>query len=229
MRSCLGVAIAVLLALISMHPVRAQSLHMDVEILLSNGPVAGSRMHTRFRGDRDLLIEGRSAIDHASGYGIWPANFGDLPGGAYSTDDPGFQAIPGTLLDLEGIYYRPRGLLQWWTPHARRWDPAAAGTYVQIEGIVPSSVVDAFLFGDPGAQALLDYYSTPTQIHGTGIVGPPTKLVDEARPDGSFHTHLNWFIEGARPAGAYLVELQLFDQTGKYLDSSPLYVLFNNG
>lgn len=215
---------------LSTHPVRAQSLHFDVEIRLSNGPVAGSQLQVRFFGDNALLINGQPAVDHATGYGIWPANFADLPGGPYSTDDPGFQAFPGTLLAGERIFYRPLGAALYWSAASRAWTTAPAGTQIRIEGTVPAEIAIAWLvFNDPSAQAQYEYYSTPTLIAGDGITGPATKMVDEAASNGSFHTHLNWFIEGNRPTGAYLVQMQLFEPNGRYGASSPFYVLFNHG
>ncbi len=214
---------------------RGQSLHFDVEVFTPGGPVLGSPLGVRFFGDQNLLIQGRSPIDSATGRPIWPANFRDLPGGPYSTDDPGFQAFPGTLLSGERLFYRPLETLLHWTPQSRSWGAAATGTSVRIEGTVPSEVaINALVFNDPAALLLYQYYSTPTLITGTGVVGPATKLVDQAYPDGSLHTHLNWFIEsaggaGTQPVGAYLLGLQLFDLTGKYRDSAPFYVLFNNG
>jgi hypothetical protein len=209
---------------------RAQSLHFDVEIRTSNGPIAGSDLQVRFFGDNALLINGQAAVDHASGYGIWPADFGDLPGGPHSTDDPGFQAFAGTLLAGERIFYRPLGTALHWNPASRLWQAAPAGTSIRIEGTVPSEIaIAALVFNDPAALVQYEYYSTPTSITGQGIVGPLTKMVDEAASNGAFHTHLNWFIEGDRPAGAYLAQMQLFDPSGKYGDSTPFFVLFNHG
>lgn len=226
-RGFLAVLVCGIATLLSL-PAFAQ--HFDVEIRLSNGPVAGSQLQVRFFGDTEVLIGGQPAFDHATGYGIWPANFGDFAGGPYSTDDPGFQSFAGTLLAGERIFYRPLGTALYWSTSTRTWGTAPSGTQIRIEGTVPSEIAIAWLvFNDPSAQAQYEYYSTPTLITGAGITGPATKMVDEAASNGSFHTHLNWFIEGNRPAGAYLVQLQLFDQSGKYGDSSPFYVLFNNG
>lgn len=211
-------------------PGQAQSLHFDVEVRTSNGPTAGSALQVRFFGDNGLLINGQAAVDHASGYGIWPADFGDVPGGPHSTDDPGFQAFAGTLLAGERIFYRPLGTALHWSTASRRWQAAPAGTSIRIEGTVPSEIaIAALVFNDPAALVQYDYYSTPTSITGTGIIGPSTKMVDEAAASGAFHTHLNWFIEGDRPAGAYLAQMQLFDPSGKYGDSTPFFVLFNHG
>lgn len=208
----------------------ALAQHFDVEVRLSNGPVAGSQLQVRFFGDAEVLIGGQPAFDHATGYGIWPANFGDFAGGPYSTDDPGFQSFAGTLLAGERIFYRPLGSALHWSTSTRSWAAAPTGTQIRIEGTVPSEIAIAWLvFNDPSAQAQYEYYSTPTLITGAGVTGPATKMVDEAASNGAFHTHLNWFLEGDRPAGAYLVQLQLFDQSSKYGDSSPFYVLFNNG
>ncbi len=211
-------------------PARAQSLHFDVEIRTSNGPVAGSALQVSFFGDNALLINGRAALDHSTGYGIWPADFGDAPGGIYSTDDPGFQSFSGTFLAGERIFYRPLGTALHWESGSRTWQAAPAGTSLRIEGTVPSEIaINALVFNDPAALAQFAYYTNPTSITGSGIVGPLTKMVDEAAANGSFHTHLNWFLEGNRPSGAYLAQLQLFDPSGKYRDSTPFFILFNNG
>jgi len=211
-------------------PAFGQSLHYDVEILLGNAASGGKMLQTRFFGDDALLIGGHPSIDYASGYGIWPANFADLPGGPYSTDDPGFQAFPRTLLAGDRIFYRPLGSALYWSTSVPSWNPAPAGTSLRVEGTVPAEIaIAALVFGDPAAMDQYAYYSTPTSITGQGIIGPSTKMVDEASTTGALHTHLNWFIEGDRPAGAYLAQLQLVDPAGKYADSSPFYVLFNNG
>lgn len=225
-----GLVVACFCGVVTLVATSSRAQHFDVEIRLSNGPVAGSQLQVRFFGDTEVLIGGQPAVDRATGYGIWPANFGDFAGGPYSTDDPGFQSFAGTLLAGERIFYRPLGTALHWSTTTRTWDAAPTGTQIRIEGTVPSEIAIAWLvFNDPSAQAQYEYYSTPTLITGAGITGPATKMVDEAASNGSFHTHLNWFIEGNRPTGAYLVQLQLFDQSGKYGDSSPFYVLFNNG
>jgi iron complex outermembrane receptor protein len=214
---------------------RAQSLHFDIEVFTPGGPVLGSPLGVRFFGDQNLLIQGKPPVDAATGRSIWPANFRDFPGGPYSTDDPGFQSFAGVLLRGERLFYRPLESLLYWTPQSQNWSAAAPGTSVRIEGTVPPEVaIGALVHNEPAAQLLYQYYSTPTSITGSGIVGPTTKLIDEASANGSFHTHLNWFLEstggaGTQPVGAYLLGLQLFDPIGKYRDSAPFYVLFNNG
>lgn len=226
----MAVTLAVLLGQLSAPQARAQSLHFDVEIRTSHGPVAGSALQVSFFGDNALLINGQAAFDHGTGYGIWPANFGDTPGGPYATDDPGFQAFAGTLLAGERIFYRPIGTALHWQSAARTWQAAPAGTNIRIEGTVPSEIaINALVFNDPAALAQYAYYTTPTSITGNGVAGPLTKMVDEAAPNGSFHTHLNWFLEGDRPPGAYMAQMQLFDPGGKYRDSTPFFILFNHG
>lgn len=213
----------------------AHALHSDVEIYTTAGPVAGSRLQVRFGGDRTLLVNGVEAFDYQTGFGIWPADLRDIPGGAFATDDPGFQAFAGTLLPGEKLFYRPLGTALHWSPATRAWGTAPAGAAIRIEGTVPEDVaIDALVFGDPAALQLYDFYSTPTYITGSGIQGPLTKMIDQASGTGAFHTHLNWFLEApgggtGGPDGAYMVQLQLTDPTGKYLDSQPFNVLFNSG
>lgn len=223
-----------LVALAGSVPARAQ-FHSDIEIYITGGPVAGSRLQVRFFGDRTLLVNGQQAFDHQTGYGLWPANFRDIAGGPFGTDDPGFQAFRGTFLADEQLFYRPLGTAQYWNPATRVWGAAPAGSAIRVEGTVPDEVaIDAIVFEIPQAIALYNELTTPTYITGGGIIGPQRKMIDVARPDGSFHTHLNWFLEtpsGVRggPDGAYMVTLQIIDPTGKYVDSQPFNVLFNSG
>jgi hypothetical protein len=225
----------ILAAALAFSPAPSQALHSDVEIFTTSGPVAGSRLQVRFSGDRTLLVNGREAFDYQTGYGLWPADFRDLPGGAYATDDPGFQAFAGTFLAAEQLFYRPMGTAQHWNTVARTWSAAPAGTAIRIEGTVPEDIaIEALVFNDPVAMQLYDYYSTPTYITGAGILGPATKMIDQASNSGAFHTHLNWFLEApggavGGPDGAYMVQMQIIDPTGKYLDSQPFNVIFSSG
>ena len=100
------------------------ALHFDVELKTDPGPVAGARITTDFHGD--LGLAGQLPIDGETGFKIYPAYFGDLEGGPYLTDDPGFQAFAGTFVQGEVIAFRAVGALRWWNP--RHWALGAGAT-----------------------------------------------------------------------------------------------------
>lgn len=219
-----------------------QSIHFDVTISLDNGPVAGSRIVVGAYGD---LPFASLPIDQATGHYIFPGDFGDFEGGPRATDDPGFQAFAGALSGASSardlIGFEAIGGLAYWDPATGAWGDAADDVGIRLYGAVPPAVADAYLLyqlnpalAPAGAVSAYQRYESGTLFTADGVVGPARAAIDDASSSGAFHAHLDWFIEGAAPAGAYLLSLRLTDGQdiggrGRYVDSDPFYVLFNYG
>ncbi|WP_413394253.1 hypothetical protein [Microbulbifer sp. 2304DJ12-6] len=171
---------------------------------------------------------------------VVPADFGDLPGGPHKTDDPGWVVNTGGLLDGEKLWFRALGALRYWDPTIEAWIGPVNGERVRYFGTIPFEV---FLRNDP---VELAFYKQGTIWSYGGLEGPLESPIDQAAPDGSMHTHLDFCVEAAdgdcalrgvghtgNPStGAYLIELQLFSDAGageKYRSSRPIQVLLNNG
>ncbi len=211
----------------------------DVLVGTSAGPVAGSRLTVGFFAHGGMPPGGGFATDVITGYKLFPADFGDFAGGPRATDDPGFQALPGTFAAGELVSARGVGPLQFWSPAGGNWSTPPAGEAVRLFGAVPTDVAVAHIFCqsgdpflcDPGLAALYPFYAQGTAFSGGGVTGPNPAIIDAASASGSFHAHLDWFIEraaGSPSFGAYLLTLQLTAAT-KYLDSEPFSILFNYG
>ncbi len=213
----------------------AMAQHFDVELRTDKGPVAGSRIQTDFFGD--LGLAGQLPFDAQSGYRIFPAYFGDFPGGKYKTANPGFQAFGGTFLQGELIHFRALGSLLFWNPSTGKWGPAASGVKVTLFGGIPPEVVLGYSTNPALWTDQYAYYQAGTRFETSGISGPLTALIDDVKVGGSFHSHLDWKISntsGNPPVGAYMVTLELWSPTlvggqPKYLASQPFHVIFEAG
>lgn len=221
-------------ALLALSP-WASAVHFDVEIRTDRGPVAGSRLLTTFYGDEGL--DGILPIDGQTGYQIFPGYFGDLEGGPYLTDDPGFQAFNGTLSRGDEVHFRALGTLAWWNPSTGRWGPAPAGVSVALYGGIPNEVIVGYTDNPAAWQDQYAFYEAGTRFTAQGIEGPLTALIDDARSNGAFHAHLDWRIQstqGSIPVGAYMVTIELWSPTlvngqPKYLPARPVHVVFERG
>lgn len=236
-RPARGLTACVLASVAGLWAPLAWAVHFDIELRTDRGPVAGARITTDFYGD---LTEwaGNLPIDAETGQKIYPGYFGDLEGGPYLTDDPGFQAFAGTFVRGELVAYRALGTLRWWNPATGRWGAAPQGIEVVLYGNIPIEVEIGY-DTDPAAWAeQYAYYSGGTRYHATGVSGPLSAFIDDAKTGGSFHAHLDWKITApARAApnvGAYMVTLQFWSsaQAGgqqKYLPSTPVQIIFERG
>ena len=212
------------------------ALHFDVELKTDPGPVAGARITTDFHGD--LGLAGQLPIDGETGFKIYPAYFGDLEGGPYLTDDPGFQAFAGTFVQGEVIAFRAAGALRWWNPATGRWGPAPQGVEVALFGNIPPEVESGY-DTDPSAWSeQYAYYAGGTRFTAGGIEGPLSATIDDAKRGGLFHAHLDWKIialgGAVPPVGAYMVTLQFWSPAQssgqqKYQASSPIHIIFERG
>lgn len=213
----------------------ARAQHFDVELRTDKGPVAGSRIVTDFYGDLDLA--GRLPFDAVTGYRIFPAYFGDFAGGLYATANPGFQAFAGAFVQGEEIHFRALGTLLYWTPASGKWTAAPAGVKLTLYGGIPAEVILGYSTDPVRWADQYAYYQAGTRYDGQGITGPLTALIDDAKTNGTFHSHLDWKISsasGTPPVGAYMLTLELWSPTlsggqPKYLASQPFHVIFERG
>jgi hypothetical protein len=228
-----GCALGALLAALFGGPVSAQGT-FDVLVTTSGQKlVAGFHSHSRGYVSGTVLA--------SSGLKLYRADFGDFPGGPRATDDPGFQALPGTLPATQLLYARGEGSLQYWAGPGTAWGAPSANEIIRLQGAVPTDIAIAHLYcaiGDPvlcnpGLAAQYPFYEQGTAFSATGISGPNPTIIDAVSPQGGFHAHLDWFIEaqpGSLPAtGAYMVTLRLSSNGGALADSNPFHVLFNYG
>jgi len=147
---------------------------------------------------------------------LFEADFGDLSGGAYRTDDPGYDADTalgafgaGNWLWFEGI-----GSLQFWDGSA--WSNSVLnGEYIEIEDALDNTSV----------------FSADGVSNGAGVIG-------QFDSDGDIHEHLDMAIRNASNAlggsvGAYWITLQLFetvaDSQTPLAISASYDIIFNRG
>lgn len=225
----------VLIALCLLVP-HAQALHFDVELRTDPGPVPGARITADFYGD--LALAGQLPVDARTGYKIYPGYFGDLEGGPYLTDDPGFQAFSGTFVRGEIISFRALGTLRWWNPATGRWTAAPQGVEIALFGNIPPEI-EAGYDTDPATWAeQYAFYAAGTRFSASGINGPLTAIIDDVKTGGVFHAHLDWKITAPGghqpPPGAYMVTLQFWSPAvhagqQKYQASTPIQIIFERG
>ena len=154
-----------------------------------------------------ITLAGNDAF-HGNGLAVFEADFGDLGGGPYKTDDPGFDSTAGTFAAGTLINYRALGGLQFWTGSA--WQPAVlANEFVRLDGNLGEL----------------------TSWHTSGVQGDASGLVGQAGAAGQVHEHLDFSVArmggGVPSVGAYLIQLQLTSPT--YASSVPFYMAFNRG
>ncbi|WP_446810505.1 hypothetical protein ACH50O_02620 [Methylomonas sp. 2BW1-5-20] len=150
--------------------------------------------------------------------GDWfEADFGDLSGGLYRTDDPGYDA--NTELGAFGagnwLWFGGLGNLQFW--NGSIWSNAAPnGEHVEITDALGN----------------LTTFNTSGVQNASGVIG-------EFNNAGDLHEHLDMAIRNAANAlggtpGAYWITLQLFETLPESTSpvstaSAPFHILFNRG
>lgn len=148
---------------------------------------------------------------------LFETDFGDLAGGDYTTDEPGFVVdisqgafTPGNWLQFQGL-----GSLKFWDGSS--WSSNVAnGESLAIESLVGGI----------------------TSFNASGVSNP-IGLIGEFDSTGFFHSHLEMSIRNAAnelggSVGAYWVELQLFETLANSdlpvsTASAPLSLIFNRG
>jgi hypothetical protein len=148
---------------------------------------------------------------------LFEGDFGDISGGTYVTDDPGFDAETAKGAFGAGNWLRYAGLdsLQYWD--GSDWSSAVPnGEYIQI--------------GDA-----LGGLST----FGTSGITNPVGVIGEFDDASDLHEHLDFSIRDSSNAlggsvGAYWIQLKLFDSAADSdvplnAASEPLNIVFNRG
>lgn len=148
---------------------------------------------------------------------LFEADFGDLPGGLFRTDDPGFDVDTalgafgtGNWLRFQGV-----GSLNFWDGSS--WSNTVLnGEHIEFEDVLGN----------------LTTFST------SGVTNP-VGVIDQLDSAGDLHSHLDMSIRNASNAlggsvGAYWVTLQLFETAPDSLVpvsdfSAPFSIIFNRG
>lgn len=198
--------------------------------VLASGPALAEEVHVH-AGDILPLLDGTTIViddlggsipvDFDTGALIYEADFGDLPGGAFATDDPGYdheagQFAPGTLMALMAV-----DTLKFW------------------DGISWTSTTSAVV-------SIADTLSPdrPSLDIGSSSVPPNAALLGEIDSEGNFHVHADMSITNGAAVGAYLISVKLvalqpaaldFDDFSldlsltAYEASAPFMIIFNRG
>lgn len=160
----------------------------DIQMSVVNGKLKTSGGHT------DTIFEG---------------DFGDLAGGPYKTDDPGYDSEPGTFAKGTRIYYMGLGGLKFWNGSSwgASWVPA--DVQVKVEG----NLGEETFFG------------------AAGVTGDVSGLIGEAAAGGNIHEHLDMSVVGANRAslGAYWISLKLTSTSTALQSSDPYHIILNRG
>lgn len=214
----------------------AAAQHLDVKLSTSNGPVAGSKILVEVYGDVAWYIgeTGGLPVEYGTGTMIVPANFNDLPGGPFATDNPGFQTLRNQFVADEELAFRALGALQYLAVGADEWTAAPAGGGIRLMGSIPQDIVFDYVYNGTREAEYL-FYEAGTLFTGAGIEGPTAAPIAAASNQGAFHYHMDWYLQGtARAAkGVYLVEMSLYSTAvsggqPKYVESDPFHVIFRN-
>ncbi|CCE24674.1 Kelch repeat-containing protein [Methylotuvimicrobium alcaliphilum] len=153
--------------------------------------------------------------------------------GQHSTDNPGFQSSVGSLLSNELVSYQSLGVLEFWNPAISAWSLAPDNVKIRLAGgLKVTEVADqncGLVFCPPKVTTETSF----TTYTASGVTGTPSLIVGQAAANGSFHSHLDWFLETSAgagnggPQGAYLVEMRLSSDK-RETPSDSFYILFNN-
>ncbi len=148
---------------------------------------------------------------------LFEADFGDLPGGQYNTDDPGYDADTAQGAFGAGNWLRFQGLssLKFW--NGSSWSNTVLnGEHIEIEDVV----------------------GNVTTFSASGVSNA-VGVVDQLDGGGDLHSHLDMTIKNASnikggSVGAYWITLQLFETLPDSLTpvseaSAPFSIIFNRG
>jgi len=153
-----------------------------------------------------ITLDGHAAVRAGNGFQIFEGDFGDVAGGPFKTDDPGYDSEAGTWASGAIVNYQILGVLEFW--NGSSWAPAG------LERVT--------LEGNLGEASF---------IQGSGVSGDLTGLIGQSGSNGVIHEHLDMGVSriggGLPSVGAYLIQLQL---TSVGLQSSqPYYIALNRG
>ena len=174
---------------------------------LLSGPAWSQHIH-----EGDILVSvvgGKLTTSGGHTDTIFEGDFGDLAGGLYSTDDPGYDSEDGTFASGTKINYMARGALKFW--NGSSWSASWVPTGVQVK-----------LGGNLGEQ---------TFWGAGGVSGDAAGLIGEAGSDGKIHEHLDMSLEGGNrgTTGAYLISMRLGAPSAALQASNPYFIVLNRG
>ncbi len=148
---------------------------------------------------------------------IFEADFGDLGGGAFATDDPGIDSNVdnGAFEPGNWLQFQPLGQLQFWD--GDEWTTTMPnGEYINV----------------------LDALDKTVRIDGNGTSGGAA-VIGEIEANGGIHTHIDFSLLDASnnqngSQGAYSVELKLFESAANSdvsvsYAAKPVVIVFNQG
>ena len=235
-----------LATILSIQPVFAQQ-HLDVEVWGQGNALFAGYCRTSAAIGCDLdsledalgLAEGTlPPIEAVTNKRIFTVDFGDLPGGNFSTRNPGFQSVRSALLPNELLSYRALGKLRYWNPSTSTWGDAPPDVQIRLFGGLEGNADVLSDFAQCAGQLLCFSENSfgadgSTIFTGNDIQGNSELVVDITDSNGILHTHLSFFLENQAgeaggPSGAYLIEMQLISNA-RFFPSDPFLVLFNAG
>ncbi|MEM8737128.1 MAG: PEP-CTERM sorting domain-containing protein [Planctomycetota bacterium] len=186
----------------------ASAQHSDIEFEFHDGmiEILGSHSHDESEA---LVEDDHDDHDHDHGL-IFESDFGDLGGGPYSTDDPGFGSETEEGLGI---------------------DPLA---------IIGFNAVGPLMYHDGTSFSATTATVTVTSTTGTAVginsgTNSGSGLIGQADSIGDFHAHIDYSINEDALSGAYGIALSLsaFDENQNpnpvIEDSETFYIVFNLG
>lgn len=148
---------------------------------------------------------------------LFEPDFGDIGGGLYTTDEPGFvvNIAKGAFTPGNWLRFQPVGQLLFW--NGAEWSTTAPnGERIEITDALGNAI-----------------------SYRTDGVSDTPAVIGEIGSDGGMHEHLEMSIFDASNAlggsvGAYRIELKLFESkansdTSVSIASSPIAIVFNRG
>lgn len=148
---------------------------------------------------------------------LFEPDFGDISGGLYTTDEPGFDVniAKGAFTPGNWLRFQPVGQLLFW--NGTEWSATAPnGERIEITDVLGSAIS----------------YRTD------GVSNTPA-VIGEIGSDGGLHEHLKISISDASNAlggsvGAYRIQFKLFESkansdTSVSIATSPITLVFNRG
>ncbi len=184
-------------------------------LALAAAPAAMAQLH---EGDVEvsivggkLVVDGHAVVEAGTGYKVFEGDFGDLAGGPFSTDDPGYDSMPGTFAAGTILQYAALGTLRFWNGGAWVTTPSLPGNAERVA-----------IAGNGGESTLWTF---------GGVTGSLSGLIGQAGANGNIHEHLDMTVSreggGAPAVGAYLIQLAL--TSSGLVDSDPFYIVLNRG
>lgn len=183
----------------------AQHAHSDVDAVIESGQF-------EFEGF-SLAVNGSGYLINDIGSPVYEAEFGaEFGDPANGTEDPGFAIDDGSF---------------------------NAGDYLAFEVVNTLSYWDGLSWSasTPGSESLFitDVSGTATTAVTDTLISNPIGLIDQADAEGGVHSHLDFEIDLAAAAGAYLLEVTLLGFSDQALTnqivsaSDSFYIAFNYG